>query len=140
MNGYFGAVPAVPLPLGLELAPVLPLLAGGLLAVLLVLGLTVVLLLDAVPAVGAVDWPAVVPLPVAFWLPELLWFVVPLAVLVVLVLEGEEPLAVPVPLPLLPLGALLPPELGDAAPVFTDVSVLPAVPAVGAADWPAVLP
>jgi hypothetical protein len=61
--------------------------------------------------------------------------VVPVALLVVLVFEGEVPLAVPLP-PLL-LGApcaLLPPELGAAEPDFTLVSVLPAVPAVGAAD------
>jgi hypothetical protein len=74
-------------------------------------------------------------------LPLALWFVVPLALLVVLVFDGEAPLAGPVP-PLL-LGApwaLLPPELGAVEPDFTLVSVLPAVPAVGAADWLAVAP
>ena len=104
------------------------------------LGLTVVLLLDAVPASGFIAWVAL-PLGATFWLPLALWFVVPVALLVALVFDGDAPLAVPVP-PLL-LGApwaLLPPELGAAEPDFTLVSVLPAVPAVGAADWLAVAP
>jgi hypothetical protein len=79
-------------------------------------------------------------------LPLELWLVVPLALLVVLVFEGDDLLAVPpvVPLPPLLLGApcalVLPPELGAADPDFTLVSVLPAVPAVGAADWLALAP
>jgi hypothetical protein len=74
-------------------------------------------------------------------LPLALWLVVPVELLVVLVFDGDVPLAVPVPPPLPGAPwALVPPELGAVEPDFTLVSVLPAVPAVGAADWLAVAP